>query len=79
MLLLPLSKKASRGNQIKNAKSFKEKGYAEKILDENLKQKTLQQNIEKKFKNIDFYKKNMQKTAKSNANEQIIELIKKFS
>lgn len=79
MLLLPLSKNASRGDQIENAKLFKEKGYAEIILDENLNQKSLQQNIEKMFKNIDFYKKNMQKTAKNNANEQIIELIKKFS
>lgn len=79
MLLLPLSKNASRGDQIENAKLFKEKGYAEVIYDEQLSQKTLQQCIEKMFKNIDFYKKNMQKSIKNNANSQILQLIEKFS
>ncbi len=36
MLLVPLSKKVSRGDQILNAKSFKKSGYAECVLEEEL-------------------------------------------
>ena len=79
MLLLPLSKKASRGGQIQNAKLFKEMGVAEMIFDEDLTTSSLRKKINYMIKNMQFYKKNLQKTAKNNAVEQIIELIKKFS
>ncbi len=36
MLLIPLSKKASRGDQILNAKNFERNGYAKCLLEENL-------------------------------------------
>ncbi len=79
MLMLPLSKAASRGDQIENAKLFSKLGYGEMILDENLSQEKLSQTIEKMFKNINFYKKNLQKAGVNEANEKIIKLIEKFS
>ena len=79
MLMLPLSKAASRGDQIENAKLFSKLGYGEMILDENLSQQKLQQTIEKMMKNLSFYKKNLQKAGENEANEKIIELIEKFS
>ena len=36
MLLIPLSKKASRGDQIQNAKYFRRKGYANMLLQEEM-------------------------------------------
>ena len=35
--------------------------------------------IEKMIKNLNFYKNNMKKTLKQDANKKIIDLIKKFS
>ena len=37
MILIPLSKKSSRGDQIDNAKFFARRGYAEVILEADLK------------------------------------------
>ncbi len=79
MLLLPLSKTASRGDQIENAKLFTKLGYSEMILDEDLTKENLQEMIEKMIKNLNFYKNNMKKTLKQDANKKIIDLIKKFS
>jgi len=41
MLLIPLSKKASRGDQILNAQNFERNGYAKCLLEENLNVNTL--------------------------------------
>lgn len=79
MLMLPLSKAASRGDQIENAQLFSKLGYGEMILDENLSPISLKEKIDKIMKNRNFYKKNMQKTQKISANNKIIELIEKFS
>lgn len=79
MLMLPLSKQASRGDQIENAKLFTSIGYGEMILDEDLTKENLEKTINKMLKNLDFYKKNMKKTGKNEANKKIIDLIQKFS
>lgn len=79
MLMLPLSKAASRGDQIENAKLFSKLGYGEMILDENLNKDNLKKIIDKMIKNRNFYEKNMKKSQKCSANDKIIELIEKFS
>ncbi len=79
MLMLPLSKAASRGDQIENAKLFSKLGYGEMILDEDLSKEKLAATIDKMMKNLNFYKKNLQKAGKNEANTKIIELIKKLS
>lgn len=79
MLMLPLSKAASRGDQIENAKLFSKLGYGEMILDENLNKQNLKKIIDKMIKNRNFYEKNMKKSQNYNANDKIIELIEKFS
>lgn len=79
MLMLPLSKAASRGDQIENAKLFSKLGYGEMILDENLNKANLKKIIDKMIKNRNFYEKNMKKSQIYNANDKIIELIEKFS
>lgn len=79
MLMLPLSKAASRGDQIENAKLFSKLGYGEMILDENLNEQTLLKTIDNMMKNRNFYKNNMKKTQNFSANDKIIDLIEKFS
>ena len=77
-LLIPLSKKSSRGDQILNAKFFKENGFSEMILEEDLSQDlflcTLKNLVEKK----DFYLKNMAMASFTNGTKKIIEQIKKY-
>ncbi len=78
MLMLPLSKQASRGDQIENAKLFVKLGYGEMILDEHLTKEKLKQTVKNMLKNIENYKKNLQKAEKNNANKKISELIEKL-
>ena len=75
MLLIPLSKKCSRGDQIENAKLFNELGYAEKLEEEEYDFEKLKIKLEKILKNIENIKKNMKKTAKNNAVENIFNIL----
>lgn len=76
MLIIPLGKGESRGDQILNANYFKDKGYANVLLEEELSPNTLATNIEKTLLDSNKLKRNM--TAKSiNGTEKILELIRK--
>lgn len=74
-ILIPLSKKASRGDQILNAKYFEEKGYSKVILEEDLTVENLIFNINNVLKNKQKYIKNMEKENVKLANQKIIELL----
>ena len=50
MLLIPLSKASSRGDQILNANLFKRKSFANVLYEENLTQKTLIDKINETFR-----------------------------
>lgn len=78
MLMLPLSKKASRGDQIENAKLFVKLGYGEMILDEKLNQEKLKATIENMMQNLEKYKKNLKNAPKNDTNKKICELIEKL-
>lgn len=76
MLLIPLSKNISRGDQIENAKLFKELGYAD-VLEENDYDKNMFFiKINNLYKNRQKYIKNMSKITNFNACENIIDIIK---
>ncbi len=77
MILLPLSKKSSRGDQIVNAEIFHKKGYAEYVLDENLDIDTLINQIKLVLNNKNKYINNMSKCKNANGTNKIIELIEK--
>ena len=55
MLLVPLSKKASRGDQILNAASFKAQGFAEVIEEEELDGKKLVNSVNMLYNNREKY------------------------
>jgi UDP-N-acetylglucosamine--N-acetylmuramyl-(pentapeptide) pyrophosphoryl-undecaprenol N-acetylglucosamine transferase len=79
MLLIPLSQRVSRGDQILNAKSFKESGYCEVLLEEEITDerfiKTVYQVFENKLSYIECMKKNNGEGAK----EKVLDLIRNLS
>ena len=79
MLLIPLSKKCSRGDQIENAKLFKKLNYAEVIEEENLTKNKLIKNLKKIIKNKKYYIENMKKADANHACERIIKIISNYS
>ncbi|EHJ01535.1 UDP-N-acetylglucosamine--N-acetylmuramyl-(pentapeptide) pyrophosphoryl-undecaprenol N-acetylglucosamine transferase [Clostridium sp. DL-VIII] len=74
-LLIPLSKKASRGDQILNSKSFEKEGYSLMLQEEEINKDSLYEKIlelkEKKKKLID----NMEKSQAKNGVEAIVNVI----
>lgn len=65
MILIPLPKTASRGDQIYNANYFEQKGFSKTILQENLTSELL-------LKEISYLKENKEKYIKNMSNSSII-------
>ena len=78
MILIPLSKSASRGDQILNAQKFENLKYAEVILQEDLNGDVLLDKINSTLKNSNIFVNNMRKSKYINGTEKIIDIIKKF-
>ena len=76
MLLIPLPKTESRGDQIENAKYFKNQGFCEVLYQEDLNCKLFLSEINKLYKNRDLYIKKMQNIETKNATKIICDLIK---
>lgn len=75
MILIPLPKTSSRGDQIINANLFKKAGYADVILQENLTPKTLENKINKVLQSKAKYVTTMQKAAQKDAVNIIVNQI----
>ncbi|SFA71475.1 MULTISPECIES: undecaprenyldiphospho-muramoylpentapeptide beta-N-acetylglucosaminyltransferase [unclassified Bacillus (in: firmicutes)] len=67
MMIIPLSKNQSRGDQILNAKAFEEKGYAIKLEEENLDSVALLDGLKNLMDNSDHMKEAMAASNQSNA------------
>lgn len=74
-LLIPLTKKASRGDQILNAKSFETQGYSLVLQEEDLDEISLVKNVQTLFENRDKYIEAMSASTQINAADKIIGLI----
>lgn len=79
MLLIPLPKSSSRGDQILNANEFKEKGYAEIIQQDKLTKNTLITSVGQLYQNKNKYIDAMSKNNIKIGNEKIIQVIKENS
>jgi UDP-N-acetylglucosamine--N-acetylmuramyl-(pentapeptide) pyrophosphoryl-undecaprenol N-acetylglucosamine transferase len=79
MILIPLSKKASRGDQILNAEYFKKRGFARVLLEEQLTPSSLKQKIKQTLLTKDDLVTNMSALTFKTGNQNIIEQILKFS
>ena len=78
-LLIPLSKKCSRGDQIENAHLFKSYGYAEMMEEEEYSKQKFLKILANLHQNRKKYIENMKKDKSLLANDKIIEIIKKLS
>lgn len=75
MLLIPLSRQASRGDQILNAQSFERSGYAECIQEEDLTGERFLSKIQKLYSEKEAYMERMEK-AKGSSAKQLVQIIK---
>lgn len=75
MLLIPLSLEASRGDQIINARSFKEKGYARVLQEEELTEETLMGELRQLIKSSPVIRDRMRKFEASASRDRVIEII----
>ncbi len=76
MLLIPLSKKCSRGDQIENAKLFCKLGYARMIEEEQYSYDKVKEELTFLLQNAQEIKSEMKKTAKNNAALTIAQMLK---
>lgn len=76
MLLIPLSKAASRGDQILNAYSFEKRGFAHVIEEENLTTESLLEQMQALYHNRDAIHSKMAAAEESNALDRVVQIIK---
>ena len=77
MLLIPLPKSESRGDQILNAESFSNQGFASVLKQENITDENLLNSINGLYDNRIKYINNMKNSRLSEKNKKIIKIIKK--
>lgn len=78
-LLIPLSKKSSRGDQILNAASFERSGYSLVIQEDNLNERILLEKLEELYKNKDKFINKMSSSSIKNGVDNIIRLIQEHA
>ena len=78
-ILIPLSAAASRGDQILNARSFKNQGFSVVIEEENLTNESLAEAIDEVFNNQNNYINAMKNSSQTDAIVTITELVKEVS
>ncbi|MDD7664691.1 MAG: undecaprenyldiphospho-muramoylpentapeptide beta-N-acetylglucosaminyltransferase [Lachnospiraceae bacterium] len=78
-ILIPLSRNASRGDQILNANSFKKQGFSYVIEEEQVNEKTLSEAIHYVADHKDEYKKAMSESGQMDSISKIVDLIKENS
>ena len=79
MLLIPLSKEASRGDQILNALSFKSSGYCEVLFEENMNDNSFIDAINKLYDNRHEIIDKMENRSNKGALRKMIDLIESTS
>lgn len=74
-LIVPLGRKASRGDQLENARYFEEKGYAKQLAEEELTLENLLRDITQLLSNQEWYITNMEETADIQSVDSFYELL----
>lgn len=77
MLLIPLSRYASRGDQIVNAESFVKQGYARMVEEEELKEDRFMQEIKQLQEEKEQILQHMENYQSEKAKDKVVEIIKK--
>lgn len=79
MLLIPLTKEQSRGDQILNAQSFEKSGYCEVLYEDKLTAGTLIKGIEQLYENKQEYVQRMSLSEDANALEAVVDWINEIA
>ncbi len=79
MLLIPLSRQASRGDQILNAESFEKMGYCRVLYEENLSRQTLLDAIGGLYEQRDRYIMQMNRSPLGDGADKVAELIREVA
>lgn len=79
MLLVPLSKNVSRGDQILNAESFRARGFCEVLEEERVTPDTLAEEVSRLFDNREQYVKRMESHSNQDSIARIIGLIERVA
>jgi UDP-N-acetylglucosamine--N-acetylmuramyl-(pentapeptide) pyrophosphoryl-undecaprenol N-acetylglucosamine transferase len=74
-ILVPLSKSASRGDQILNAASFKKQGFSFVIVEEELNKDMFVENINKTYQNRHNYINAMSKISSMDGTSRVMDII----
>ncbi len=74
-ILIPLSSKSSRGDQLLNARSFESQGYSIVLSEETLTKKLLFESITELYSNRNCYIEAMSKSSQTNSASLILSLI----
>ena len=75
MLLIPLPKGASRGDQVDNAKYFESLGYAKVLLQENLSKQSLLSNLTTLLADKQKYISTLKNANLPNGTQKILNMI----
>lgn len=78
-ILIPLSAKASRGDQILNAKSFEKQGFSYVIEEEDFSKETLEKAVTYVFENKAKYEETMKKSTEEDSIALIVDLLKSLA
>ncbi|WP_026517748.1 undecaprenyldiphospho-muramoylpentapeptide beta-N-acetylglucosaminyltransferase [Butyrivibrio sp. MC2021] len=74
-ILIPLSTKASRGDQMLNARSFEQQGFSLVIDNDDLDEDILVETIQDLYENREKYIENMSKSSLHSATDTIVQII----
>lgn len=76
-LLIPLSKDASRGDQIANASSFEERGFGRALPEERMNADSLAKAVDDMYENRESYRLAMAGCAQADGVTEVVKVIKK--
>lgn len=77
-VLIPLSAKASRGDQILNALSFENQGFGKVLLEEDMEVETLIQTVIDVYKNRHAYIHTMDQSKVADGIEEVMKLLREY-
>ena len=77
-LLIPLSAKASRGDQILNARSFEKQGFSVVLEEEEITPELLMKTVSELYRSRDTYIRAMAENKATDAIRVIMELIEEY-
>ena len=78
-LLIPLSAKASRGDQILNARSFERQGFSMVLEEEEITEKTLYNSIKELYANRDSYIQAMKTNTETDSITKITNILEELT